>query len=258
LVLERSLTLKTLPNFPLVRPGDDLAAFILQALARADLTLRNGDVLILAQKIVSKSEGRLVNLDRVAPSERAVRIAAQTGKDPRFVEVVLGESREVLRARPGLLVVEHRLGFVCANAGVDRSNIGPQTEEGEWVLLLPNDPDASCRALRARLGEATGAEVGIVINDSHGRAWRNGTSGVAIGLAGLPAVQDLRGQVDLFDYHLQVTQVAAADELAAAASLLMGQAGEALPVVHARGFPYPARESSLSELIRPKEIDTFR
>jgi coenzyme F420-0:L-glutamate ligase/coenzyme F420-1:gamma-L-glutamate ligase len=192
------------------------------------------------------------------PSQRALALSTQCEKDPRFIEVVLRESREVLRARPGLLVVEHRLGFVCANAGVDRSNIGDIEGAGEWVLLLPEDPDASCRILRDRLKHATGATVGVMINDSHGRAWRNGIVGVAIGVAGLPALEDLRGRMDLFDYQLQITQVAAADELASAASLLMGQADEALPVVHARGFPYPLRESSLAELLRPKSQDVFR
>jgi coenzyme F420-0:L-glutamate ligase/coenzyme F420-1:gamma-L-glutamate ligase len=254
----RTLTLTALPGIPLIRPGDDLIPPLRSALASAGLTLADGDVLLLAQKIVSKSEGRLVNLDLVRPSARALELAGVCGKDPRFVEVVLSESREVLRARPGLLVVEHRLGFVCANAGVDRSNVGPQETEGEWVLLLPENPDGSCRRIRRRLAETDGADIGVVINDSHGRAWRNGTEGVAIGVAGLPALVDLRGRPDLFEYELQITQVAAADELAAAASLLMGQADEALPAVHARGFPYPLRESKLDELVRPKDEDAFR
>jgi coenzyme F420-0:L-glutamate ligase/coenzyme F420-1:gamma-L-glutamate ligase len=254
----RSLLLTALADFPLVQPGDDLAGLILHALERKPLFLESGDVLILAQKIISKSERRLVDLNTVTPSLRAIELSTQCEKDPRFVEVVLWESREVLRVHPGLLVVEHRLGFVCANAGIDRSNVGPSDGKGEWVLLLPSDPDASCRALRDRVRQATGAEIGVVINDSHGRAWRNGTVGVAIGVAGLPALEDLRGRKDLFDYTLQITQVAAADELAAAASLLMGQADEALPVVHARGFPYPLRDSSLAELMRPKEQDAFR
>jgi coenzyme F420-0:L-glutamate ligase/coenzyme F420-1:gamma-L-glutamate ligase len=241
-----------------VEPGDDLAGLILHALERNHLHLESGDVLVLAQKIVSKSENRLVDLTAVAPSLRAIQLSTQCEKDPRFVEVVLGESREVLRVQPGLLVVEHRLGFVCANAGVDRSNVGPPDGKSEWVLLLPEDPDASCRALRERVRQASGAEIGVIINDSHGRAWRNGTVGTAIGVAGLPALEDLRGRKDLFDYTLQISQVAAVDELAAAASLLMGQADEALPVVHARGFPYPLRESSLAELVRPKEQDAFR
>jgi coenzyme F420-0:L-glutamate ligase/coenzyme F420-1:gamma-L-glutamate ligase len=241
-----------------VEPGDDLAGLILHGLERNHLRLESGDVLVLAQKIVSKSENRLVDLTAVAPSLRAIQLSTQCEKDPRFVEVVLGESREVLRVQPGLLVVEHRLGFVCANAGVDRSNVGPPDGKSEWVLLLPEDPDASCRALRERVRQASGAEIGVIINDSHGRAWRNGTVGTAIGVAGLPALEDLRGRKDLFDYTLQISQVAAVDELAAAASLLMGQADEALPVVHARGFPYPLRESSLAELVRPKEQDAFR
>jgi coenzyme F420-0:L-glutamate ligase/coenzyme F420-1:gamma-L-glutamate ligase len=254
----RTLQLAALAGFPLVGPGDDLAGLILQALKSNHISLRHGDVFVLAQKIVSKSEGRFVDLAGVTPSIRAISLAKKCDKDPRFVEVVLRESREVLRARPGLLVVEHRLGFVCANAGVDRSNVGAREGPGEWVLLLPADPDASCRALRKRLKQAAGADVGVVINDSHGRAWRNGIVGVAIGVAGLPALQDMRGRMDLFDYQLQITQVAAADELASAASLLMGQADESLPVIHARGFPYPLRESSLAELLRPKEMDVFR
>jgi coenzyme F420-0:L-glutamate ligase/coenzyme F420-1:gamma-L-glutamate ligase len=255
---DRSLHLTALPNFPLIQPGDDLARLILKALPTTGLRLEAGDVLILAQKIVSKSENRLIDLNSVEPSERALSLAAECRKDPRFVEIVLRESREVLRVAPGLLVVEHLLGFVCANAGVDRSNVGVGNAQGDWVLLLPEDPDASCRMLRDRLKEATGAGVGVIINDSHGRAWRNGIVGVAIGVAGLPALEDLRGRMDLFEYPLQITQVAAADELASAASLLMGQAGEGLPVVLARGFPYPLRESSLSELIRPREQDAFR
>jgi len=254
----RFLQLTALANFPLVRAGDDLAELIRQSLDSHRVRLENGDVLILAQKIVSKSEGRLVDLNGVKPSDRAQALAAKCQKDPRFVEVVLRESRAVLRARPGLLVVEHRLGFVCANAGIDRSNITGKDAEGEWVLLLPEDPDASCRSVQIRLQQAAGAEIGVIINDSHGRAWRNGIVGVAVGVAGLPALADLRGRMDLFDYPLQITQVAAADELASAASLLMGQAGEGLPVVHTRGFPYPLRESAMSELIRPKEQDAFR
>jgi coenzyme F420-0:L-glutamate ligase / coenzyme F420-1:gamma-L-glutamate ligase len=254
----RSLLLTALSDFPLIRPGDDLAGLILQTLDRNRLLLESGDVLVLAQKIVSKSENRLVDLTTITPSRRAIDLSILCEKDPRFVEVVLRESREVLRVRPGLLVVEHRLGFVCANAGVDRSNVGRAGGKAEWVLLLPEDPDASCRTLRERIRQATGAVIGVIINDSHGRAWRNGTVGVAIGVGGFPALEDLRGRKDLFDYTLQITQVAAADELAAAASLLMGQADEALPIIHARGFPYPMRESSLAELVRPKEIDAFR
>jgi coenzyme F420-0:L-glutamate ligase/coenzyme F420-1:gamma-L-glutamate ligase len=258
------LTLTSLPGIPLIQPGDDLATLILQTCEQANLQLADGDILALAQKIVSKAEGRLVNLADVEPSTKAVVYAVETEKDPRLVELILRESRDVLRTRPGLIVVEHRLGFVCANAGIDHSNVAPpRADEGEkpddeWYLLLPEDPDASAAALRARLEAATGARLGVAIIDSHGRAWRNGTVGVCIGLSGLPGVVDLRGEPDLFGYELRVTEVGAADELAAAASLVMGQAAEGTPVVHVRGFPYPLREGSLNELLRPKERDLFR
>jgi coenzyme F420-0:L-glutamate ligase/coenzyme F420-1:gamma-L-glutamate ligase len=173
--------------------------------------------------------------------------------------MILCESNQVLRVRPGVIIVEHRLGFVCANAGIDHSNVrGEGGEPEDWVLLLPEKPDASAQALRQRLEEASGKRLGVSIIDSHGRAWRLGTVGAAIGLAGLPGVADLRGQPDLFGYRLQTTEVGVADELAAAASLVMGQAAEATPVVHARGFPYPLRQASLSEILRPREQDLFR
>jgi coenzyme F420-0:L-glutamate ligase/coenzyme F420-1:gamma-L-glutamate ligase len=255
-----TLTLTPLSGIPLVRPGDDLAGILLQALQSTGLTLQGGDILVLAQKIVSKSEGRLVHLGDVTPSSHAVELAARTEKDPRLVELVLRESREILRSRPGSIIVEHRLGFVCANAGIDHSNVGLPGEEHseEWVLLLPQDPDASARRLRDCLQAATGASLGVLIIDSHGRAWRLGTVGVAIGLAGLPGLADLRGQPDLFGYRLRITEVGVADELAAAASLVMGQANEGTPAVHVRGFPYPLRSASLLELIRPKSQDLFR
>ncbi len=255
----KSLTLTALPGLPLVRPGDDLAALILAGLSRAEIALADGDIIAIAQKVVSKAEGRLVRLGDVTPSPRAIELAAFTLKDPRFVEVVLSESSEVLRAAPNVLIVEHRLGFVCANAGIDRSNVGPHAVgDDEMVLLLPSDPDAACLALCDRFQAATGAAVGVLINDSHGRAWRTGTVGVAIGAAGLPALHDMRGHPDLFDYALQVTQIGLGDELAAAASLLMGQADEGRPVIHIRGLPYDLREGSARELIRPKEQDLFR
>ncbi|NUM45242.1 MAG: coenzyme F420-0:L-glutamate ligase [Anaerolineales bacterium] len=250
------LTLTPLPGLPMIQPGDDLAALILEAMRRANLHLEPGDIFVLAQKIVSKTEGRKVNLATVTPSPRARDLAAQIEKDPRLIELILQESNgEVLRTRPGLIVVEHRLGFVCANAGIDHSNVAG---DDEWVLLLPENPDASAERLRAQWESTTGTQVGVMIIDSHGRAWRNGTVGVAIGISGLPGVVDLRGQADLNGRILQVTQVGAADELAAAASLVMGQAAEGTPVVHVRGFPYPLREGSLKELIRPKELDLFR
>lgn len=247
---------------PLVRPGDDLTLLIEAALARSGIVLQDGDVLVIAQKIISKAEGRLVHLSQVQPSARAVELAAQCEKDARQVELVLQESREVLRVRPGTIVVEHRLGFVCANAGIDHSNVSPQAGEDldaeGWLLLLPQDPDASAGAIRQRLESASGARLGVLIIDSHGRAWRLGTVGVAIGLSGLPGLVDLRGEPDLFGYRLRITQVGAADELAAAASLVMGQAAESTPVVHVRGFPYSLREAGLGELLRPRDQDMFR
>lgn len=257
--LTSSLTLTPLPGFPLIRPGDDLAAAILDSLSRAALTLLDGDVLIVAQKVVSKAEGRLVNLNQVVPSPQAEKLGTESAKDPRVVQLILDESRQVLRTRPGLIVVEHKLGFVCANAGIDVSNVcGEDGEPQDWVLLLPQDPDASAQALRDQLQTASGARLGVQIIDSHGRAWRMGTVGVTIGLSGVPAVMDLRGQPDLFGYRLQSTEVGVADELAAGASLMMGQAAEGTPVVHARGFPYPLREATWTELLRPRQQDLFR
>ncbi len=254
-----TLTLTPLPGVPMIQPGDDLVQVILNGLRRAGLILQDGDILVLAQKIVSKSEGRRVNLATVHPSARAHELALQTEKDPRVVELVLQESTEVLRTRPGLIIVQHRLGFVCANAGIDHSNVaGEGTPEEEWVLLLPVDPDASSKCIRQGLEAASGAHLGVMIIDSHGRAWRNGVVGVAIGFSGLPGAADLRGLQDLCGYTLRHTIVGVGDELAAAASLVMGQVAEGTPVVHVRGFPYPLREASLGELLRPREQDLFR
>jgi coenzyme F420-0:L-glutamate ligase / coenzyme F420-1:gamma-L-glutamate ligase len=256
--VNRSLTLTALPGIPLIQQGDDLAALIIKAVAQAQIQIQDQDVFILAQKIVSKAEGRRIDLGSVTPSARAEKLSRITGKDTRFVELVLQESKEVIRASSGLLVTEHRLGFICANAGIDRSNVAAHDTAAEWVLLLPLDPDASCLSIRQKLESALGKNIAVVINDSHGRAWRNGTVGVVLGVSGIPALQDLRGTPDLFAYSLQSTEIGAADELAAAASLIMGQADEGYPVVHARGFPYALRESSLSELIRRKDEDAFR
>jgi coenzyme F420-0:L-glutamate ligase/coenzyme F420-1:gamma-L-glutamate ligase len=254
-----TLILTPLAGIPLIQPGDDLVTIIIQAVQRAGKILQDGDILVLAQKIVSKAEGRLVNLATVEPSVRALQLAQQCGKDPRLVELNLQESNAVLRVRLGTMIVEHRLGFVCANAGIDHSNVaGEGNEAEEWVLLLPENPDASAQEIRKKLEDASGVKLGVMIIDSHGRAWRLGIIGVAIGLAGVPGLEDLRGKKDLFGYTLRITEVGVADELAAAASLVMGQADEMTPVVHVRGFNYPLRESSLKELLRPKEQDLFR
>ena len=229
------------------------------ALQENNILLEENDILVLAQKIVSKAEGRRVNLNDVTPTQRAMELAETTQKDARLVELILQESNEVIRTRIGTIIVEHKLGFVCANAGIDHSNVaGAGNAEQEWVLLLPAEPDRSAKELGRAIQSKTGKRVGILIIDSHGRAWRNGTQGVAIGIAGLPGLQDLRGSQDLFGFTLRITQVGVADELAAAASLMMGQAAEGTPVVHVRGFPYPLRDGSLQELIRPKEQDLFR
>ncbi|HLB65646.1 MAG TPA: coenzyme F420-0:L-glutamate ligase [Anaerolineales bacterium] len=253
------LVLTPLAGIPRVRPGDDLPMLLLEALGRAEVRLEAGDILAVTQKIVSKAEGRLVHLPEVRPSPEARRLAEESQKDPRLVEVILRESRQVMRVRPGLIIVRHRLGFVCANAGVDHSNVlGEGGPPEDWVLRLPEDPDASARRIRERLEQAAGVPLGVVILDSHGRAWRMGTVGVAIGISGMPALLDLRGRPDLFGYRLQVTQVGIADELAAAVSVVTGQAAEGIPAVHVRGLPYPLREGSLGELIRPEEQDLFR
>jgi coenzyme F420-0:L-glutamate ligase/coenzyme F420-1:gamma-L-glutamate ligase len=252
--MARTLALTALDGIPEVRPGDDLGTLILAGVQRSGLVLEADDVLVMAQKIVSKSEGRIVPLASVEPSPRAIELAALVGKDARFVELVLAESVEVLRARKDVLIVEHRLGHVMANAGIDQSNV----DGDDCVLLLPLDPDASCAGVRAALREATGIDVGVVINDSFGRAWRNGAVGVALGVAGLPGTVDMRGLPDRFGRTLRVTQIGLADELASAASLLMGQADEGLPVVHVRGVPYARRDGSVRELLRSRKEDLFR
>ena len=254
-----TLTLTSLQHIPLIRQGDNLADIIVRALQENSILLEENDILVIAQKIVSKAEGRAVNLARVTPSSRAIELGERTEKDARLVELILQESNEVIRTRLGTIIVEHRLGFVCANAGIDHSNVaGAGNAAEEWVLLLPAAPDHSAQTIRQQTQSQTGRQVGVLIIDSHGRAWRNGTVGIAIGVAGLPGLQDLRGEPDLFGFTLRITQVGVADELAAAASLVMGQASEGTPVVHVRGFPYPAREGSLQELLRPKEQDLFR
>jgi coenzyme F420-0:L-glutamate ligase / coenzyme F420-1:gamma-L-glutamate ligase len=252
------LVLKPLDGVPVIAAGDDLASIILAALDRSELGLTPGDILVVAQKIVSKAEGRTVNLRTVTPSPRAIQLGKKTEKDPRLVELILSESTEVLRHRPGVLVVAHRLGLVLANAGIDRSNVDGARDGGENVLLLPRDPDRSCAELRRAIGASSGIDVAVMIIDSIGRAWRNGTIGTAIGVSGLPGLLDLRGTPDLFGRALETTEVGLADELAAAASLVMGQAGEARPVVLARGLGYGRRNGTAQELIRPREKDLFR
>lgn len=251
----RKLELVALESVPLVKAGDDLAAIALDAVGRMRWTPEDGDVLVFAQKIVSKSEGRLVRLGDVSPSPRAVELARVTDKDARLVEIILRESREVLRARAGVIVVEDIRGLVLANAGVDASNV---SDGDASVLLLPQNPDASAVRLREALRARAHCEIGVVINDSIGRAWRNGTIGTAIGVSGLPGLLDLRGTPDLFGRPLRTTDLGLADEIASAASLIMGQAGEGRPIVLVRGIPYARRDGRAHELLRDKTLDFFR
>lgn len=254
-----TLSISALQGIPLIKPGDDLAGIIFHALTQNHLTLNDGDIIVIAQKIISKAENRLVNLLQVSPSLAAYDLAKKSGKDPRLAELILAESNEILRVRMGSVIVEHRLGFVCANAGIDHSNVaGIANTTEDWVLLLPENPDESAKQIRKKLEEISQRHIAVMIIDSHGRAWRLGTVGIAIGLSGMPALMDERGWPDLFGFELQITVVGIADELAAAASLVMGQAAEGTPVVHIRGFPYPLQEGELKELLRPKDQDMFR
>lgn len=256
---KKPLVLTRLKGIKQIMPGDDLVEEIIKALRRTRITLKDGDILVLAQKIISKSEGRLVNLTSVIPSERAQEIAKEVDKRPELIQLILDESNDVLRTRPGTIIVEHKSGFVCANAGIDHSNVrGDWGSAEDWVLLLPEDANLSADKIRKRLKDKFGKNIGVLIIDSHGRAWRLGTIGMTIGLSGIPALIDMRGIVDLFNYKLRVTVIAAADELAAGASLMMGQAAEGTPIVHVRGFPYPLQNGSANDLVRPKGLDLFR
>lgn len=255
--MRQQLQLTTLPGIPLVEPGDDLCALIVAALDRAQEKLQAGDVLVLAQKIVSKSENRYSYLNEVTPSARAIELAVQADKDPRIVELILRESVEVLRVRKGAIIVEHRNGYVHAHAGIDQSNITSQADNPR-VLLLPENPDASAAKLREQLHAAIGTDVSIIINDSAGRAWRNGVIGFALGTAGFTPLENRIGTRDLFGRALEVTEIAVADELAAAASFLMGQAAEGAPVVLIRGANVSRADVDSKSLIRERSQDMFR
>jgi coenzyme F420-0:L-glutamate ligase/coenzyme F420-1:gamma-L-glutamate ligase len=250
-----SLSLSALEGIPEVEPGDDLAPLIASALARQSLRLLDEDALLVCQKIVSKAENRFVDLERVHVSVRAQELAARCGKDPRLVEVILGESTDVVRCAPQVLIVRHRLGLVMANAGVDQSNVPGAGR----VLLLPENPDASARRLRVSLRDLLGASPAVVITDTFGRAWRRGVCGTAIGACGLVTLLDRRGEKDRCGRTLKMTQVATADGLAAAAELLMGAGAEGRPVVLARGLPPAWRDDSAraADLLRPVSEDLF-
>lgn len=251
------LELLAIEDLPIVKPGDDLARLASDGLERSGLRLASGDVLVVAQKVVSKAEGRVVVLTDVTPSARAQELGRETDKDPRLVELILSETKRIVRSGPGVLIVEHRLGFVMANAGVDQSNVSAQ-DGIERALLLPRDPDASAEALRAALSARFDARIGVIVNDSFGRAWRLGTVGVALGVAGLPALKDLRGRPDLLGRPLRVSISAFADEIAAAASLLMGQGDEGRPMILVRGLAWHEPASGVGALLRSSEEDLFR
>ena len=250
-----SYSVTALGGIPLIKAGDDVVAMILNALARHDLTLQDGDVLVITSKIISKAEGRTKNLADIEPSAEALHYAEITGKDARLVELVLQESRIVSRAGKGVLVTEHRLGFVSANAGIDQSN----TEDGDHtVLLLPLDPDKTAQTIRERIKAETGANIGVILSDSHGRPFRLGTVGVAIGVAGMPALLDLRGETDLFGRTLQISIQAYADLVASAATLATGEGGEGRPMVLVRGLKFPDLHGTAHEMNRPADQDLYR
>ena len=249
------LEILALEGVPDISEGDDLCGIVLDAYRTSDLAPVPGDILVVAQKIVSKAEGRQVDLASVSPSPEAERLAAETEKDARVIELILSEAEEVMRARPGLIVVRHRLGYVLANAGIDASNV----EEGgdAHVLLLPRDPDGSAASLRAEIERRTGVAPGVIVGDSLGRAWRLGTTGTALGAAGVTALADLRGTPDMFGRPLMVSEVGLADQIASAAALAMGEAGERRPVVLVRGLAAASEDSRAADLIRPREFDLF-
>ena len=255
---DRTLNIFPVIGIPDIHEGEDLVEAIINNACSHSLNIFDNDIFIFTQKVVSKSEGRLVDLRTIKPSIRAKHISKLTQKDPGLIQLILEESKAILRIRKGLIIVRHKLGFVCANAGIDHSNTISGAEANHHVLLLPENPDRSAKLIQTGIEERTGCKVGVLIIDSHGRAWRNGTVGVTIGIAGVPGIVDMRGKMDLYGYKLRATLIAAADELAAAASLVMGQADESIPCVIARGFPYPLRESNLHELIRSEKNDLFK
>jgi coenzyme F420-0:L-glutamate ligase/coenzyme F420-1:gamma-L-glutamate ligase len=251
------LTLAVVPGIPLIKAGDDLGAIIGAAVSQAKLDVSDGDIFVVAQKVVSKAQGRFVDLATITPSWRARTLANEVKKDPRLVEVILSESVRVVRKIPGVLIVEHHSGCIMANAGVDQSNVPAEAGE-EPVLLLPKDADGAAESVRAALATSFTRRLGVIINDSFGRPWRRGTVGVALGAAGIPALWNLRGQPDLNGRTLKVTETGFADEVAAAASLLMGQADEGHPVVLVSGFAPSDVAIAARALIRPAAEDLFR
>ena len=254
-----SLIITQIKKIPLIKEGDKLSHIIYHALLAQNIHLEDGDILGVTSKIVSKAEGWLVNLKTITPSAKAKRLSKRIGRDPRLVELILSETREIIRATKNAFIVEHNLGFICANAGIDHSNVqSGSSESDDWYLLLPKNPDHSAQIISEELNLLTQKCVGVIVIDSHGRPWRLGIVGTVIGTSLVPTLVDLRGKEDIFGYKLRITMVGAADELAASASLMMGQANERVPVVHIRGFPYPLAQSSIKDVLRPKKMDLFR
>lgn len=254
------VTFSALKSLPMIEPGDNLVEIIIANIKRNGNTLQNGDILVIAQKIISKAENRYLTLSEITPTLRAKEIAEEVHKDPRYVQAVLDESIDVVRKKPGVLIVEHRLGFIHANAGIDQSNI-QHPDSDERLLLLPKDPDTSAQKIKCAIAAQLDVDVAVIINDTMGRAWRNGTLGLAIGIAGIAPIDNRIGKNDLFGRELKVTATAIADELAAGASLVMGQTTEKNPVVLVRGYPFPnetALETGTPPLIRDKAQDLFR
>ena len=235
-----------------IRAGDSLGALICDACGRQRINLCDDDVLVIAQKIVSKAEGRIISLDDVQPSGRAIELASRLGKDPALVEVILRESRGIVRMGGRAIIVETLHGFICANAGVDQSNVGRNK-----VALLPKDPDESARRIREEIQQRTGKRPAVIISDSFGRPWRVGTVDVAVGVAGMKSIKDERGMSDRYGYQLKAAVVAVADEIAAAAELVMGKT-DGVPVVIVRGCGIEKEEGSVRELLRPETEDLFR
>jgi len=255
-----SIELFPVAGIPFIQPNDSLAEIILSQLQKMGKPLAAGDIVVIAQKVVSKEEGRLVALSTVKPSAQAEELALVVDKDPRVVQVILDDSNAIIRSRRGLLVTEQQAGWICANAGVDRSNVEQGEDGEEYLALLPADGDASAERIRQELQAQSGIAPAVIINDSHGRAWRMGTVGISIGCAGLPPIWNQRGLPDLFGYELHSSEECIADELAAAASLLMGQSNEGQPVIIIRGYSFPADApiAPARSVQRPAEMDTFR
>ena len=253
----QSLSLNAIPHIPLIEPNDDLVNIIFHALSSSGHKIENNDIIVIAQKIISKAEGRIIDLATVKPSEKAIKLAEEINKDPRQIELVLSESKEIIAIKPGVIIVEHHSGVILANAGIDHSNV-ENSDNKEIVCLLPKDSNESARRLKKEIENLCGKQIGIIITDSIGRPWRKGTTGVALGSAGIETIRDLRGDKDIFGRELLVSETADADSLASAACLLMGEGDNATPVILIRGYETVISDQDTNQLLRPKDEDMFR